>query len=126
MRNQAAVMLLLPCSTVYSLSCFGIAYENRLVICLHQLFSLANPNGGVAFHIYYSPLLYSFCSDVDGVIRCLSKNLHQHGTITVNLVNVYNVQSRAAGLCSLFLVFLRLFFFIFLHVFVCGSLSLCV
>lgn len=97
MRNQAEVMLLLPCSTVNSLSCFGIAYENRLVICLHQLFSLANPNGGVAFHIYYSPRLHSFCSDVDGVIRCLSQNLYQHATITVNLANVYNVQVVLQG-----------------------------
>lgn len=114
---------------LYSLSCFGVAYENRLVICLHWLFSLANPNGGVAFHIYYSPLLCSFCSDVDGVIWCLSQNLYQHGTITVNLVNVYKVQSRAAGLCSLCLVFFRLFFLFSCMCFMCASvyaLSVCV
>lgn len=83
------------------------------MICLHWLFSLANPNGGVVFHIYYSPLLCSFCSDVDGVIWCLSKNLYQHGTITVNLVNVYKVQSCAAGLCSQCLLFLWLCFLFF-------------
>lgn len=45
--------------------------KTGLVICLHCLFSLANPNGGVAFHIYYSPLLlvlFSVFSDVAGVI----------------------------------------------------------
>lgn len=89
---------------------FGVAYENRLVICLHCLFSLANPDGGITFHIYYSAPLCSSCSDVDGVILCLSQNLCQHGTITVNLANVYKVQSRAAGLCSQCLVFLRLCF----------------
>lgn len=105
---------------LYSLSCFGVAYENRPVICLHWLFSLENPYGGVAFHIYYSPLLCSFCSDVDGVIWCLSQNLYQHGTITVNLVNVYKVQSCAAGLCSPCLVFYRLCFLFFCtHFYVC-------
>ncbi len=104
---------------LFSLSCFGVAYENRLVICLHWLFSLANPNGGVVFHIYYSLPLYSFCSDVDGVIWCLSQNLYQHGTITVNLVNVYKVQSRAAGLCSLCLVFFRLCFLFSCTCFMC-------
>ena len=103
---------------VGSLSCFGVAYENRLVICLHWLFSLANPKGGVTFHIYYSPfsVLFFFCSDVDGVMRCLSKNLYQHGTITVNLANVYKVQSCAAGLCSPCLVFFRLCFYFPAHV----------
>lgn len=105
---------------LYSLSCFGVAYENRPVICLHWLFSLVNPYGGVAFHIYYSPLLCSFCSDVDGVIWCLSQNLYQHGTITVNLVNVYKVQSCAAGLCSPCLVFYRLCFLFFCtHFYAC-------
>ena len=108
---------------VYSLSRFGVAYENRLVICLHWLFSLANPNGGVAFHIYYSAPLCSFCSDVDGVIGCLSKNLYQHGTITVNLVNVYKVQSCAAGLCSLCLVFFRLCFLFSCTGFMCAPVS---
>lgn len=101
---------------VCSLSCFGVAYENRLVICLHWLFSLANPRGGVTFHIHYSPPLCSFCSDVDGVMRCLSRNLYQHGTIAVNLANVYKVQSCAAGLCSLCLVFFRLCFYFPAHV----------
>lgn len=91
------------------------------MICLHWLFSLANPNGGVAIHIYYSPLLCSFCSDVDVVIRYLSQNLYQHGTITVNLVNVYKVQSRAAGLCSLCLVFFRLCFLFSFACFMCAS-----
>lgn len=108
---------------------FLAAYENRLVICLHWLFSLANPNGGVASHIYYSPLLCSLCSDVDGVIRCLSQNLYQHGTITVNLATVYKVQSRAAGLCSLCLVFFRLCFLFSCTCFMCASacaLSVCI
>lgn len=50
---------------------------------------------------------------------CLSQNLYQHGTITVNLVNVYKVQSRAAGLCSLCLVFLRLCFLFSFMCFMC-------
>lgn len=45
--------------TLLCLSCFGVASENRLVICLHWLFSLANLNEGVAFQIYYSTLLCS-------------------------------------------------------------------
>lgn len=101
------------------LSCFGVAYENVLVICLHCLFSLANPDGGVAFHIYYSPPLCSLRSDVDGVIWRLSQNLYQHGTITVNLVNVYKVQSCAAGLCSRRLPFFRLRFFYLFFLFSC-------
>lgn len=112
MRNRAKVTLPLPSFRVV-LSCFGVAYENVLVICLHCLFSLANPDGGVAFHIYYSPPLCSLRSDVDGVIWRLSQNLHQHGTITVNLVNVYKVQSCAAGLCSRRLPFFRLRFFFY-------------
>lgn len=95
MKNQAKVRMLLPC--LYSLSCFRIAYENRLVICLHWLFSLANPDRGVAFHIYYSPFLCSFFSDVDDVIRYLSQNLYQHGTITVNLANVYKCKVVLQG-----------------------------
>lgn len=97
------------------------------MICLHRLFSLANPNGGVAFHIYYSPLLCSFCSDVDGVIWCLSKNLYQHGTITVNLVKVYKVQSYAAGLCSLsgVLQIMLFYFYVWNYVFVKEGVCVC-
>lgn len=64
----------------------------------------------------------------DGVIQRLSQNLYQHATITVNLVNVYKVQSRAAGLCSLCLVFLRLCFLFSPHVFyvcICVLSSVC-
>lgn len=74
-------------------------------------------------HLLSSSPLFFFCSDVDGVIPCLSRSLYQHGTITVNLVNVYKVQSCAAGLCSLCLVFLRLSFFVFSYTFLCMCLK---
>ena len=97
------------------------------MICLHCLFSLANPNGGVAFaHLLFSSSLFFSVSDVAGVIWRLSQNLYQHGTITVNLVNVYKVQSRAAGLCSPRLVFFRLCFLFSRACFMCASSSVCV
>lgn len=34
-----------------ALSSLGAACESRLVVCLHWLFSLANPSGGVAFRL---------------------------------------------------------------------------
>lgn len=71
-------------------------------------------------HIYYSPPLCFLFSDVDDLIRYLSQNLYQHGTITVNLVNVYKVQSRAAGLCSLCLLFFRLCVLFFCMCFMCA------
>lgn len=48
-----------------------------------------------AFHIYYSLLLPPLF-----FLLCDTLNLYQPGTITVNLANVYKVQSCAAGLCS--------------------------
>lgn len=63
--------------------------------------------------LFYSSV-FSFCSDVDGVICC--QNLYQQQTIIVNLANVYKVQSIAAGLCSVSGVLLLLLF-IFLPVF---------
>lgn len=101
-----------------SLSRFGVACENRIVICLHCLFSLANPKRS-ASHLLFSSSLLSFRSDVDCVISCLSRNLYQQRTITVNLANVYKVRRLAAGLCSPCLVFSRLCFLFFRMCFMC-------
>lgn len=74
-------------------------------------------------HLLFSSSLFCFCSDVDGVIWCLSHNLYQQRTIIVNLVTVYKVQRLAAGLCSLCLVFLRLCFLFFCMCFMCLRVS---
>ena len=101
------------------------------MICLHWLFSLANPDGGcIVSHLLFSSspcvCFCSFFSDVDDLIRYLSRNLYQHGTITVNFANVYKVQSRAAGLCSPCLVLFRLCFLFFCTCFMCACVSVCV
>lgn len=48
--RRACVAVILLCA----LSGLGVAFENRLVVCLHWLFSLTNPSGGVVFYITHS------------------------------------------------------------------------
>lgn len=48
--RRACVALTWLCA----LSALGVACENRLLACLHWLFSLANPSGAVAFRVTHS------------------------------------------------------------------------
>lgn len=52
--NKESKASLRRCYLLRALSGLGVACENRLVVCLHWLFSLANPSGGVAFGVTHS------------------------------------------------------------------------